>query len=401
MIGSFAEWECASDTTGGNIVGIFALNTDSRMNEHLTPQEVTDWRSGVSGAEELLRLDDHLAGCAECRSLVAGLVADTAVPTVRMLRAEFSSAHLTEAQLDDYAAHRPLPADLMQHLDLCGDCRDDAADLRQFADEKNGDISPLPIRRQIPVWLRPLVAALAIAALSLSAWLAMHRRSTGKPENPSFASQEPIAFNIPAQYRGEVQAAVESGNLHVPPFIAGMAAGPIQLRSVPGSEVKEPAFHLISPLATATLEDTPVFRWTPIVEGGNTGAAATFSVSVYDDQFHAVAKSVSVEGTEWHPEKPLPRGAIYRWEVRAVKGQHVDRAPAPNEPEARFAVLGASEAGRLAEACSAMPNAPLALGILYANSGALEDARRELANAAAGGDATQKSAAERLLGQLK
>jgi predicted anti-sigma-YlaC factor YlaD len=378
------------------------------MNEHLTSQEVTDWQSGVSGAEELLRQDDHLSECAECRALVAGPVAVAGL-TVRMLRAEFSSAHLTELQLDDYAAHRPLPADLMQHLDVCGDCRGDAADLRHFAEANpggkdneraaatthSGGKAPVPIRRVVPVaWSRSLVAALAIAVAGLSVWFAMHRQSPGKPANPSSANQEPVPFNIPAPYRGEVQAAVESGNLQIPAVIAGLKSGPIQLRSVPGSETKQPDFHLISPLATAVVDDIPVFRWTPL-------AGTTFSVAIYDDQFRAVAKGVSIKGTEWHPEKPLARGAIYRWEVRAVRGGHVDRAPAPTEPEARFAVLGAVEAQRLVQARAAMPNAPLALGILDADSGALEDARRELSNAVTGGDEKQKALAERLLGQLK
>ena len=364
------------------------------MNGHLTSQQVSDWRSGVSGAEELLRLDDHLAECAACRAMVSEPVTRLAI---RMLRAEFSSAHLTEAQLDDYAAHRPLPADLMQHLDLCDACRRDAADLRQFACETDASAdgkTPVPVRRTVPVWVRPLAAAVAFVALGLGAWFAMHRSGGG--EKPSATPQETVAFNIPAQYRSEVQAAIDSGNLQIPASITGMTAGPIQLRSLPASQVKEPAFHLVSPLATAVVEDTPVFRWTPIQDSG-----ATFTVSVYDDQFHAVAEGVSADGTEWHPDKPLARGAIYRWEVRAVKGKHVDRAPAPTEPEARFAVLGAAEAQRLTEARAAMPQSPLALGILYANSGVLEDAKRELAEAVASGDPKQKSAAERLLERLK
>jgi len=361
------------------------------MTEHLTSQQVTAWRSGVSGADELLRMDDHLAECGECRLLVAGSATGDDGSAIRMLQGEFSSAHLTEAQLDDYAGHRPLPADTMQHLDRCAECRGDAEDLRRFADASaDAEKAPVvPIRRTLPVWLRPMAAVIAMAALGLSVWFAVTRQRSGQPVNRPAASAE-IAFNIPAEYRSEVQAAMDSGNLRIPESIAGMTAGPIQLRS---TEVKEAAFHVLSPLTTAVVEDSPVFRWTPV-------AGATFSVSVYDDGFHSVARSPSLQGTEWRPEKPLARGATYRWEVRAVKGKHVDRAPAPTEPEARFAVLGQPETARLAEARTAMPHAPLAMGILYAQSGALEDARRELTDAASSTDPKQKAAAERLLEKL-
>src|SRR5579862_9471870 len=98
------------------------------MREHLTSQDVTDWRSGVTDAADILRLDDHLAECGECRALISGDLS----AGIQTLRAELSPAHLTESQLDDYAAHRPLSADSMQHLDACPECRGDAEDLRQF-----------------------------------------------------------------------------------------------------------------------------------------------------------------------------------------------------------------------------------------------------------------------------
>jgi len=233
-----------------------------------------------------------------------------------------------------------------------------------------------------------MAAAIAITALALAAWLTIHHRAV-TPEN-----QPPvqIASNIPRQYQSEVQAAIDSGTLHIPASIAGMTTGPIQLRSDSRSEAS--SFHLISPEATAVIDDTPTFRWTPI-EG------ATYTVSVYDDQFRAIATSPGIRATEWRPEKPFPRSAVYLWEVRAVHGSHVERAPSPTEPEARFAVLSAPDAQRLAEARAAMPNQQLALGILYADSGATEDAKRELTAATTSSDPKQKSAAETLLRQLK
>ncbi len=164
MTGSYAEWERIGNIPSGNMRGICCLRTNSGMTGHITSQEVSAYRSGVSELEELLRLDDHLAECGECRSLVAQATEDAATG-VRALRIDFSSPHLTEAQLDDYAARRPMPSDLVQHLDLCPRCRADADDLRQYASEN----TQLPARSIRPVWMRPLAAGIAVAALEVAA----------------------------------------------------------------------------------------------------------------------------------------------------------------------------------------------------------------------------------------
>ncbi len=370
------------------------------MKEHLTSQQVTEWRSGVTGAEDILRLDDHLASCPDCRALVVGGTDSPDINSaIRHLRSEFSSEHLTDAQMDDYAASRPLPADVMQHLDQCEECRADAADLRKFASEEPPAATThkvVPIRSGSPVWLRSLAAAVAVAALGLAVRFALDKKVDPAGDKAPVASlgqsPEEVALNIPVQYRDEVKAAMYSGGLHIPEAIAGMEAGPIQLRST--TDVKPSALHVISPQATAVVEDTPVFRWTS-VDG------ASYTISIYDDQFHAMESASGLKVTEWRPDKPLRRGAVYRWEVRAVKGKHADLAPAPTEPEARFSVLGVAVTQRLAEARTAMTHAPLAMGILYADAGALDDAKRELADAVATNDLNQKGLAERLLAKLK
>jgi hypothetical protein len=353
------------------------------MTGHLTSQQVSAYRSRVSEPEELLRLDDHLAECAECRSLLDQANKDGAT-AVRALRIDFSSPHLTEGQLDDYAARRPMPSDPVQHLDLCPACRADAEDLRRHAGEK----TQLPARSIKPVWVRPLAAGIAVATLGIAAWLTI-RSHAPVASAPSVAS----ASRIPPQYQAEVQTAIDAGVLHIPASITGMTGGPIQMRSETKVAPRS-VFHLVSPTATAVIDDTPIFRWTPL-EG------ATYSISVYDDHFNQIASANSLDVTEWHPDKPFPRGAVYLWEVRAVRGAHTERAPAATEPEARFAVLSATDAQRLAAARVAMADQPLPLGIVYADAGAIADAKAELQQAALSSDARQKSAAEKLLGLLK
>lgn len=360
------------------------------MTPHLTSQQVAEWRAGVSSPEELLRLDDHLAECADCRAFATEPNADANKAALRHLQAEFSSPHLSEAQLDDYAARRPLPADVMTHIDGCADCRADAEDLRKFVAEVRPEkpaAAAAPGRRTQPVWLRPIAAVFAIAALGTAAWFTIgrqHAESAGAPAAVETAS------NIPPQFRDEIKTAVDSGSLRIPDAVTAMSAGPIQLRS---TDVKPPAFRLAGPLSTAVLEDTPLFRWTAI-------PGATYTISVYDDQFHAVASSGPLNTTEWRPEKPLARGAVYRWEVHAALGKRVESAPAPTEPEAKFLLLDEAAAKRLTDARAAMPDAPLALGILYANAGVLEEAKSELTKAANSGDPQQQRNAARLLAGL-
>ena len=358
------------------------------MTEHLTSDQVTDWRSGVTGAEDLLRLDDHLAECAKCRALVAGDLKSG----VQALQAEFSQVHLTETELDDYAARRPISVDSMQHLDLCSECRADADDLGQFASghfaldqPAETPVSPRPNALR---WLYPIAAMLALTAIGVTAWLA-DRKHTATPSRVPVE----VASNIPPQFETEVKAALSSGTLHIPAGILGLAGGSIQFRSA-DKPATASSFHILSPIATGVLEATPLFRWTP-VDG------ASYSISVYDDQFRLVASAASLKVAEWSPEKPLTRDATYRWEVRSIKGPHTDHSPGPTDPEARFTVLSAEAAKKLTEAVAAMPNEPVALGILFANAGALDDARRAFSTAATTPDPKQKSAAERLLAQLK
>ena len=358
------------------------------MTGHLTSQQVIAYRAGVSEPDELLRADDHLAVCDECRSLLAAQAADDTAPAIRLLQADFSSPHLTESQLDAYAARRPIPADLLQHLDLCPECRADADDLRQFVESApSPNVTPVRAR---PLTAFPAIAALVVAALGIAAWFAIHSHTTPTPQTKAPMQAQSA---IPPQYQAEVQSAIESGTLHIPASITGMTGAPIQLRSETKASAPS-AFRLISPTATAVIDDTPVFRWTPL-------AGATYTITVYDDHFNAVASAASLHVAEWHPDKPLPRGGAYLWEVRAVRGAHIERAPAATEPEARFAVLSTADAQRLATARAAMPHAPLALGILYADAGALDDAKSQLEQAAVTADPKQKSTSEKLLSRLK
>ncbi|HVW11228.1 MAG TPA: hypothetical protein VHC90_21735 [Bryobacteraceae bacterium] len=337
------------------------------MDEHLTSQQVSDWRAGVTPAEEILRVDDHLAVCEKCRLRLSA--ADDS--RIAGIQAEFLSPHLSEAELDVYAQGNALTKDAATHLEECAECRDEARDLRQFASASR-KVVEFPTAAKVQ-W-HAIAATIAIAALGFAGWLA-DRRSPALP-------MEAIGSDMAR----DVYATMRSGKLQFPVEIAGLAYS-VRLRSPAPSSGSSP-FRAISPIATAVLDGRPVFRWTSI-------QGATYSVAVYDDHFHEVAQSGPIKAPEWRPEKPLARGGVYRWEVIAARGAKEERAPGPADPEARFAVLDDFSAAKFVDARASIPHTPLALGILYARFGAFDDARREFESVAA-----QQPLAKKFLAQL-
>jgi hypothetical protein len=115
---------------------------------------------------------------------------------------------------------------------------------------------------------------------------------------------------------------------------------------------------------------------------------------VFDPEFRKVAESGPVAGSQWTPDRPLAPGGVYTWEIVARRGDVEAMAPGPRSEEARFRVLTAEEASELERAVGESRGSHLALGVLYARAGLLDDAERELAQVVA---ANPRSAAVRRL----
>jgi hypothetical protein len=119
------------------------------------------------------------------------------------------------------------------------------------------------------------------------------------------------------------------------------------------------AFALLGPVGTIVATDRPTFRWRPL--DGATG----YQVTITDPEagYREVAASPQLRDANWTLDRPLGRGRVYTWQVTArTEGAEV-RAPAPNQ-EAKFKVL--EHAG-----------SRLAMGLLYAEAGLLDEAARE------------------------
>jgi hypothetical protein len=131
-------------------------------------------------------------------------------------------------------------------------------------------------------------------------------------------------------------------------------------------------FDVSGPRGEVVESNRPTFRWR--VLAGTSG----YTVKVFNRDFNVVAQSPTLTTTTWRPVQPLPRGTAYFWQVTAVKGGQEVKAPRPPMPQAKFKVLVAGTLAVLQAARQQLTVSHLALGVLYARAGLLEQAEREL-----------------------
>ena len=78
------------------------------------------------------------------------------------------------------------------------------------------------------------------------------------------------------------------------------------------------------------------------------------------------------------PATPLAPGAVLAWQVTATKNGVEITTPSAPDPQARFTVLDRAEADAVARAKASYAGSHLALGVLLARAGLLDEARTEL-----------------------
>jgi hypothetical protein len=141
-----------------------------------------------------------------------------------------------------------------------------------------------------------------------------------------------------------------------------------------GGSVEGVAFPLVGPVGTIVRTDRPTLRWRPL------NGATSYTVTILDPSFNVVATSQPSRENKWTVPNKLERGHVYSWQVAAVKdGQEVISPTAP-APEARFKVLDRDRAAELERLEKTHTNSHLALGVLYAQAGLLNDAEREFSS---------------------
>ncbi|HVF43850.1 MAG TPA: hypothetical protein VM936_12595 [Pyrinomonadaceae bacterium] len=197
-----------------------------------------------------------------------------------------------------------------------------------------------------------------------------------RPSNPAAPGRNADAevqelASVPTRYREAVRRALKTNALTGPDVLAEVRSAPRTLMGRNDARAAD-TFALESPAGVVSRSDRPAFRWRPLRD------AEGYTVKVYDADFRLVASSPRLSAAEWTPDKPLARGRVYAWQVAAKRNGEEVVAPAAPAPEARFRVLSRALDEELTRAERDARASRLALGVLYARAGLLEDAEREL-----------------------
>lgn len=429
------------------------------MPDHLSAEQIARYRGRGTAPEELLLVDEHISQCAECRERLAsaseirsalqradyrsrlGFARDMSsvhgeVAPLGEHRADLSSAPRSTALQPDHIAYEQLEAFVdgtaslaerqvvRTHLEFCRTCADELRDLNTFKAEliaSKGNFDRDAVGRRAafatlvaPWFTRSRVAlALAMSALIVLVVALERKRLASPPSVPSakttktsptgpattaaqslIASSSSIALAIdalpPDEQRGVLEA-ISKGIIKPPDILADLRGHPETLL---GESPQSARFEVLEPLAEVVSDVRPVFRWQPLA------GATSYSVAIFDPTLNPVQSSPPLRGTQWKPNRPLKRGQVYQWQVKAtmIDGRSIT-SPRPPSPGAKFRVLDQAKADEFEQFRKAHPAVHLVLGIVYAQAGLFEDAEGELRRIPQGGP--EYELAEQLLRSLR
>jgi hypothetical protein len=392
------------------------------MTPHLTVEEIRRWKRGALPASYVVRTGQHVAECAECRSAwesTANL--DRSVDALRVQLDEEEPHPDVETDLFAYA-DGSLAADrraaVTRHLETCGRCREDVADLVATDAQKRRDLNvavpnvpepnmpapnvpepnvpePFRRRRSLPRWVAPLAAAAAVIA----AVTVVITRGADEPrlpprvEKPVAAAPAPMKEVIHERPRyeraewNELLRNVRSGApLVMPAVLQTLRSGDDVLRGGDPDDAGES----LTPTGVVIETARPTFTW-PATDGGR------YTVSVVDST-NAIVQSDLLTTNRWIAPNALRRGVTYTWQVEVqVEGAEPQVVPRPPSPPARFHIVDQRTLDELATAREHHGDDHLLLGLLYARAGLDARAADELRRIENEADATT---AKRLLSDL-
>jgi hypothetical protein len=275
------------------------------------------------------------------------------------------------------------------HLAICDRCRtraatlaDSAARLRAATDAIHRDLiaPPLPSTdrpRTNIRWAAGLAAAAAAATVAVALNVTWGTRAVAPsvvtPADVSGRVHVPVAAaRLTADEQAIVDRAVATGEM---PRSALADSLQVKTGALMGAGPSHVDFLPLGPLGL-TDNDQPTLTWTSL---DTRGRAVVYRVDVFDASYDRVARSEWLNGTTWTPERPLPAGRTYVWQVTARTGGRDVTVPAPPQPEARFLITTPEQHDALAAMRSRANGSHLALAVLLANAGVVDEAARELA----------------------
>jgi hypothetical protein len=173
---------------------------------------------------------------------------------------------------------------------------------------------------------------------------------------------------VPAGERAALAQVLKDGKIPMAALPADLLAEPGTLRRRSTTDESWP----VSPLRNVIFSDRPEFRWKA------TPDADFYEITVFDTESHEIDSSGKISTTTWTPVRPLPRGALYQWQIVAWQGDKAVRAPAPPEAAAKFRVLDAQIAARIEKTRHAQPPSHLLAAVLCARAGLRTETLEEL-----------------------
>lgn len=253
------------------------------------------------------------------------------------------------------------------HLAGCTECAAVAREMFEGETLRTFDEMGEPERpgRAWIAWTAGTLAAVAAAAVI--AILVTPRPRETLPTHP------PQVISHPAPWSEIVKSALAHGAIEAPPLYRATQMPSEKLRgtTVPASD----AVKLLNPIGTVVDTTRPRFEWTG-------EPSLTYQVTVIDG-LTVVARSARTTATAWTIDRDLARGRVYSWQLRIHGGESDSVVPLPPQPPALFAIVLEDASAALAEARRAMPQDPLAIGVLAARAGLREEALAKLQQAAA------------------
>jgi hypothetical protein len=310
------------------------------MKSHPSRTALTAYREGNLAAHDLLFVDDHISTCPDCRESVS---MDASVAARRWAEA-IGGAHLSYELMERRVDGDGTPdesADVREHMEICEPCASEVADLESFA-------RPLPRMRPWR-WLA-LAAAAAFVAFLVVIFATRDRGEVVPPRiavtpvappaqtetqtpaqtqmqtstEPPVAAPDPLQSLDPGLRR--VAEALQAGTIVSAELLASLHRAPEQQRG----DTAEGVVRVTEPVGVVVENDRPTFRWT---------RRTAVTVQVFDRSYALVAESPRLDAASWRAQKPLRRGATYRWQL-LVHGKDGDRTvPAPPAPQALFRIL--------------------------------------------------------------
>ena len=335
--------------------------------EHVTEETLGRLSTGELDPAEVVAILRHIDRCDGCAALARASAEGSERAVQSWLASSAPESHLDcDSQIVPFIRGSLAAADreiVESHLDDCAMCASEVRDLRRMlARPVSRSRNALAIAAAVgaTIWLgvviarrspvdppragaeiggRPIAAATAEPAPGPS----------GPPEPPRPRYHDPAWQQL-------LDDALRTGQL---PFPAGLDA--LLGREDPLRGPDSRGAGDLTPTGVVLDDRRPRFTW-------QAREGARYTVSVFDGDV-TIARSPLLETSQWLPDRSLPRGRTYIWQVEVLRDGDKEILPAPPAPPATFAIASEKDHRELALARSRYPQDHLLHALLAARAG--------------------------------